>query len=338
MRSILYLLLSSIVLGNKSFAQEDNTPSKKSREGEAIVFYIENDSRNIGGPGSDRAYSNGFKLSYIYAEDRIPRYSNIPLEVFNFINRNLAGSKTNFGISLGHQIYTPVLTAETKLIPDDRPYAAWAYIGLAASFQKENSAQFFELDVGMVGPSALGKEVQNNFHNLIGVAEAQGWANTLHDEPTLQLNYQKRFQFYQSKNLDFIPYYGAGFGNVLIGLHSGGLVRLGVNLQDDYGPTRPSASDGDSFVLPTAKADKLSYYIYGGVRGNLIARNIFLDGNTFKSSHKVKKYPFNSETEFGLGLQVSPFVAVWRFVTRSPEFEERSRVNSFASLNISYLF
>lgn len=37
---------------------------------QAFALYIENDSRNIGGPGSDQAYSNGFKFSYIFAEKK----------------------------------------------------------------------------------------------------------------------------------------------------------------------------------------------------------------------------------------------------------------------------
>ena len=129
-------------------------------------------------------------------------------------------------------------------------------------------------------------------------------------------------------------------GNVLIGAHTGGLIRFGYNLPDDFGPTRPSATDGDSFVSPPSKDSKFrkSYYVFGGVRGNLVLRNIFLDGNSIRSSHRVTKLPFVHEWEFGTGLQIIPFVVVWSFVTRSPEFEQRKKYSSFASLNFTYLF
>ena len=42
-----------------------------------------------------------------------------------------------------------------------------------------------QVDLGVIGPAAGGEFVQNNFHRLIGVARANGWANQLHNEPTI---------------------------------------------------------------------------------------------------------------------------------------------------------
>ena len=44
-------------------------------QGEAFHFYLENDTRDIGGPGSDNAYSSGLKLSYVAAADQIPGWA-----------------------------------------------------------------------------------------------------------------------------------------------------------------------------------------------------------------------------------------------------------------------
>jgi hypothetical protein len=309
-------------------------------EGEAFIFYLENDSKNVGGPGSDQAYSNGFKFSYIYAEDRAPKWPATMMKGLKLFDDQLETAKTNFGFSLGHQIYTPNKTHIKELITDDRPYAGWLYLGLAVSFRNEKTAHFFEVDVGTIGPSAQGQQVQNNFHDFIKEPRAEGWENSLHDEPTLELLYQKRFKLIRSHPMDAVAYYGTALGNVQIGAHTGGIIRLGHNLPDDFGPGRPSAGDGDSFVTPSTKSDDPgnSYYAFAGIRGNAIAKNIFLDGNTFRSSHHVKKYPFTFDTEFGFGLEVQPYGIVWRFVTRSPEFEQRSIFNSFASMNFTYFF
>ncbi len=325
----IFILFSS----NNSFAQQTYT-----NEGSALAFYIENDSRNMGGPGSDQAYTNGLKLSYIYANNRIPRWAEKPTQKLKFFDEKISSSKVNFGLSLGHQIFGPNNTDLTELIPEDRPYAAWLYAGFAVSFKKNDTAQFIEFDVGAVGPSALGQQVQNNFHDLIRNRRAEGWRNSLNDEPTLQFFYQKRFKYFKSKNLDFFPYYGGALGNVNIGVHTGALIRIGQNLPDDFGPSRPSASDGDSFISPInhAISKENGYYAFAGARGSAVARNIFLDGNTFQDSHRVKKKPFILETEFGFGVIANPYSAVWRFVTHTVEFEEQTRLNSFASLNLVY--
>lgn len=105
---------------------------------DAYAIYFENDSRNIGGPGSDQAYTNGFKFSYIYA---------------------------------------PNDTQATNLIVDERSYAAWLYLGFAVSLKAKSTEHFLELDLGTIGPSALGEQVQNGFHSLIGTNKANGWSN-----------------------------------------------------------------------------------------------------------------------------------------------------------------
>ncbi len=307
--------------------------------GEAFVFYFENDARYVGGPGSDQAYSNGFKFSYIYAQDRIPKWAEAPVERINVLEKKVDKSTANFGISLGQQIFTPNNIHTAQFLKNDRPYAAWLNFGAMMSLKEERNAHVFELNVGTVGPNALGKEVQNNVHDILDFRRAKGWDNGLKNELTLQLFYQKRTKLYNLKNMDIVPFYGGGVGNVFIGGQAGCLFRFGINLPDDFGPTRPSGSDGDSFVSPGdgPKKKNLSYYVFTSGRGNGTVRNIFLDGNTFQSSHRVKKYPLTFETDFGVGIQYDPYSLVWRFVTRSPEFEERSRFNSFASINFVYL-
>jgi hypothetical protein len=52
-----------LILCSSSFA--------KNISGQALTLYIENDTRDIGGPGSDNAYTNGLKFSYILAENDV---------------------------------------------------------------------------------------------------------------------------------------------------------------------------------------------------------------------------------------------------------------------------
>ncbi len=316
---------------------------RRVNEGQAFGLAVENDSRNVGGPGVDQAYSNGIKLSYVYARDQVPKWAPMAFVESDYIKKELARSKANFGVSLNHQIYTPNNTGSTAFIRNDRPYAAWLNVGFSLHLKTKDWSQTLETSLGVVGPAALGEPVQNNFHRLIGTTTANGWAHQLPNEPAVQINYQRRIHFFELRNrfgpyFDAIPVFGGGLGNVFIGAHVGMLARLGINLPDDFGPARPSGGESDSFVSPLAPPEDLksSYYLFAGARGNAIARNLFLDGSTFQKSHRVTKYPFTAETEVGVGIQVMPFSLVWRYVVRSPDFEEMSGFNSFASLGITY--
>ena len=316
-------------------------------KGEAINVYVENDSRNIGGPGVDKAYSNGLKISFVAAENDIPNWAKPVINSSENFRRALKGSQTNFGVSIGQQIYTPTDTQTSELIQDDRPYAGWLNLGFSTQFKTNQRSHSLELGIGIIGPESGAENVQNGFHRAIGVEQTNGWKNQLATEPTLQLSYQQRFRFIELSSeryknyFDVIPFFGGGLGNVAIDAHAGTIVRFGLDLPNDFGPTRPSSIDGDNFVAPKnieMPKTKSSFYLFASGRGIAVGRNIFLDGNTFKSSHRVNKYPFLLETEFGFVVVYSQVSLAWRFVTRSPEFEQRSTVNSFASVSVAYNF
>lgn len=318
--------------------------SVASNKGESYTATIENDTRRIGGPNSDNGYTSGFRFSYTYAEDSIPSWAPALTDWSKALQAELKKSTTNFGISLNQKIYTPEDTDQTEPIPDDRPYAAWLYLGFTANYKTETHSHSLELDLGVVGPPAMGEQVQNDFHDLIDVPRAQGWDNQLDTEPIIQLSYFQKVRFVDvldkttGRMFDVIPYAGASLGNALIAAHTGVIGRLGVNIPNDFGPTRPSASDGDMIKDPRESKSDLSWraYVYGAARGNLIGHNIFIDGSIFHHSPHVTRKPFVAETEFGYGIQYMNFSFIWRFVTVSPEFEERDNFHSFASLTLSY--
>lgn len=255
----------------------------------SYAFYLENDSRAVGGPGSDQAYTNGFKAAVI-------------------LNRDPT-SRENIGFSFGHQIFTPQNTNAEELLTEDRPYVGWLYLGFSWMKADAETEQILEADVGTVGPKALGLEVQNGFHDLIRSSRARGWKNGLQDEWTLQMHYQKRYLWLLKKDFDLKPYWGLSLGNVLLGTHGGALFRW--KLTPDF------------------------YFLLGG-RGNLVSRNLFLDGNTFQSSHRVHRIPITFETEFGFGAHWKSVNLIWSFVTRSPEFEEKQDFTSFAYVSVHF--
>jgi hypothetical protein len=332
------LFLSMLVLlcSIETFAQQQKPQEKEKPFGESFTVYVDNDSRNIGGPNEDQGYTNGIRFAYVWGENKEPSWMpSIP--GFN-------DAKTNYGISLAQQIYTPDDTSRSDLIVDDRPYAGYLYAGLTAAIRTKTQFHQWELDVGIIGPEAMGEKVQNGFHDLIGNPHAQGWDNQLATEPTLELSYIQKVRFYEvegdwtGRYFDVIPEGGAEVGNVKIDAHLGAMVRFGLRLPDDFGPSSFGSVGGDALDIKIGSME-IPWRLYGfmGVRGRAVIRNIFLDGNTFRESHSVTKYPFVGETEIGYALQISHWVYSWRFVTLTPEFEENSEFDSYASLALSYV-
>src|SRR5690606_11388692 len=88
--------------------------------------------------------------------------------------------------------------------------------------------------------------------------------------------------------LQFIPGGGFDVGNMNTSARVDLIGRLGWNLPDDFGPSR--LLDLRDATARRGQHDELgdwSVYLYGRLAGRAVARDIFLDGNTFAESHSV---------------------------------------------------
>jgi lipid A 3-O-deacylase len=340
------LLISGILNSQCCAAEPGPPPSEPEKIGSMFTFQIENDSSKIGGPGSDRAYTSGFKLSYGYADDRPPRWAPYLFDWSNFLKKDALASQTNYVFSFAQKLYTPDNTQQVALIPNDQPYAGWLYAGFGTNLKRGDHGHSIELDVGVIGPIALGEQTQNTIHKIIGDQTAKGWNNQLRNEPALEISYQQRGRFFKIERsggtiFDTIPYWGIALGNVLDAAQVGGLIRFGYHLPADLGPSRPSTLGSDAYLNPRRndrKNNKVALFGFAGISGSGVAHNIFLDGNTFVSSPHVTRIPFVYDIEEGIGMRLYDWYVSWKYVVRSPEFKEMNRRNAFASLQLTYSF
>jgi hypothetical protein len=81
-----------------------------------------------------------------------------------------------------------------------------------------------------------------------------------------------------------------------------------------------------------------NWYLFVGAEGRAVARNLFLDGNTWKDSASVDKKPFVAELQYGLVLQYDSIQLAWTFVTRSRQFDEQERPQQFGAVSLSVKF
>jgi lipid A 3-O-deacylase len=141
--------------------------------------------------------------------------------------------------------------------------------------------------------------------------------------------------------LEFIPDAGITAGNVFTYGELGGIVRFGRGLKANWGPEliRPGYSGTSYFEAARARDIGLGIALFGGVQGRAIARNIFLDGNSFASSRSVPKNYLVGDLIFGLQLFYSNYLSVSAaYVTRSSEFHNQGGWDKFGSINGSFEF
>jgi len=313
----------------------------------SITVYSENDKYFA---GTDEHYTNGFKLSALSTDLRSFTDDSVPAPV-RWIARGLGGLVSSdqpykLGLSIGQNIYTPKDTSLTTPVPTDRPYAAWLYLGV--SFQVYHPAanaggvsrlDVFEINAGTVGPAALGQQVQNGFHDIIDTDHARGWSHQIHDEPGLNLVYERKYRFstahaHDSWGADLIPHAGFSLGNVSTYANTGFEVRSGYRLPADFGSNliRPS---GDSNALARAP---FNIFLFAAVDGRAVARDITLDGNTFEDSPAVDKKPLVADLYAGIGMGTKHWQLTYSQAYRTKEFYAQTDRSVFGSISVSFFY
>jgi hypothetical protein len=305
-------------------------PSAHAADGWRMNVLEENDSLYF---NSDKHYTQGLRLSML--SPRIEQsWANEPFDFFALIPTVFQpGGVRRVAFLAGQSIFTPQNLDITPPDPKDRPYAGWLYGGI--SFLQETNGRALEnleIDLGVVGPGALGKQVQNDFHQFIGIHQARGWSNQIQHEVGGVLSYERLWHvpvpFVSGNNdgvvdgVDIVPQVGGSGGNIYTYGEAGALLRIGHHLEADYGPVRVRpALSGTDYFNPQYLDGDFGYYVYAGTQGRAVARNIFLDGNDFRESASVQHKTFVADFQTGVAIFWSSRLrADFSVVRRTREF------------------
>lgn len=317
-------------------AQEQEQELARPAEDHEGVFTVawENDYL----AGSDDNYTNGVRFAYLSPENNVPGWLEEGANALPFFSRQ--GHK-RWHVSVGQSMFTPSDITVKALQPDDRPYAGWLYSSVGVISDTGDRLDNLQLTLGVVGPASGAEATQDFVHDLINSTDPQGWDNQLHNEPGLVLTYERKWRsIYEFSPfgyaVDFTPSVGGSVGNIYTHAAAGAVVRFGYDLPSDYGPPliRPNLPGSDFFV-PTKD---FGWYLFAGVEGRAVARNIFLDGNTFEDSHHVDKYPFVGGLQAGVAFTFNDTRLAFTQIFRTREFHGQPENDEFSAITLSFRF
>ncbi len=145
----------------------------------------------------------------------------------------------------------------------------------------------------------------------------------------------------RSLGWDLIGHGGAELSNMWTGLRSGIELRSGWNLPRDFGtsfiqPGSDSASLFEERDIRLKGRELFGFHLFLALEGQWVARNLFLDGNTFRSSHHVEKEPFLAGAAAGFALRYKRLRFSFSYVAKTKEFTTQRKKSLFGSLNISF--
>lgn len=323
---VVLFIIFTLLLPYKSHAKE-----RKDNKG-VISFMLENDIF----ANEDKHYTNGVRLAYLSPETSVSKHiASLANKMLFF--QPLASKRYSY--SMGQSMFTPRNITKSNPNLNDRPYAGWTYLSMGIISSDGKRYDNFNVSLGVVGKYSFAEKTQKLVHKIVGSPKPMGWGYQLHNEPGILLSYDRQWRNrygvsakgFQS---DLTPSLGVNLGNIYTCLSAGIMSRFGMDLPDDYGPPRIRPSlPGSDFFVPTKS---FGWYLFAGAEGRAVARNIFLDGNTFRSSRHVDKKNFVLDLQLGGTLTFKDLRVGYTHVIRTKEFKTQKAIDQFGAISLSF--
>jgi hypothetical protein len=315
-----------------------------------LAVLQENDSLSPQ-PSGITNYSNGMQITLspsapvdACGDDCDPRRLHRLIDRVNILRAGSAGAATDTWLryGIGHKFFTPDDVTLSTLQEDDRPYAGWLFASLdivnetdttLADVRGRHYRNTVGLRAGIVGPSAQGDALQKFWHGVCGCDEPQGWHLQLRDEPGLifRIGHERKllrrgtpggFRF------ELIGSAEAAAGNIYTGAELGGTLRLGWR----FNPGWSAISIDDVAYDDSRVVAPFGAFVFASATGRYVARDIFVDGNTWTHSHSVERRPFVTDQALGVGFHRGRLEVRAGFVRRSLQYETQPQPTRFGSV------
>lgn len=335
-KAVTTTLMTAFLCAPALAAEDDGPEITRFEEDHKGIFTFSLENDYFG--GEDNGYTNGVRIAYLSPEDMVPALVEEWAEAVPFFAH--AGYR-RWQFELGQSIFTPDNISARTLQANDRPYAGWLYSSVGLLSDTGKRLDNLQFTIGVVGPASHAEEIQDFVHSITDSPDPSGWDNQLKDELGLVLTYQRKWRsIYEFSphgwGIDITPSIGGSLGNVYTHASVGAVARFGFDLPADYGPPliRPNLP-GSDFFMPSAE---VGWYLFAGVEGRAVGRNIFLDGNTFRDSHSVDKEPLLGGLQAGIAFTYQDIRVAYTQVFYTQEFKQQRDAESFGAVTVSWRF
>ncbi len=232
----------------------------------AHEFGFQSDNDSFLAQGSDRYYTNGLYIFYRQA-----------------LNTNNSAKLANkvLGLEVGQKMFNPISGYVPNASFVDRPFAAYLYAGANLNLLYKNESNLkLTAQTGMIGPAALGKQVQNIIHNTFGFYTLNGWQYQIRNN--FQLNLSAEYNRLLAR-APWIDVSASVYGNLGTGFNGAGLgplVRIGDFNQLFNSVSTQSVSTRNA----TTPLHSRELFLYYKPQFNYVAYDATVEGGLFQDS------------------------------------------------------
>ena len=177
--------------------------------------------------GRDRYYTQGYGFDFFH-----PALGGSPL---TRLMLSLPGEDKVYGLTFRHCGFTPSRLDSDAALRGDRPFAGYLFLGQTVISQDPGSGLTLtsELDAGLIGQGAGGKQIQTGLHGALGNFLPQGWDNQIRNDLVLDYTVRLEKQVAASGWADAAVFADGTLGTLYTNASAGLAVRLGEISRSD---------------------------------------------------------------------------------------------------------
>lgn len=251
------------------------------------------------------------------------------------------------GVEFGQKLYNPHSGSINFTGADDpqyidRPFAAYLYVGSTLNLlYKDESNLKIGAQIGVVGPAAIGRPIQEFVHRAFGLYKPTGWEYQIDNDFELNLSAEYNHLLARGDWADVSLTSYANLGNGFTGAGIGPMFRLGdFNQLFNSLSTQSTAIKSRSFK-PLNQRELFFYY---KPQINVVAYDATIQGSLFNSrkagSMEVTLDPERLifSNQLGIGYSGKRFVIDAAVFLHTKDVKEMRQADQWGSVTLLYRF
>jgi lipid A 3-O-deacylase len=312
------ILLFSTICNSSALSQTKNYKYE-------IGFKSDNDAYLA--INQDRYYTNGL---FIYLRKAL----KTPVDTTHLLKRILS-------FSVGQKMYNAHSGQTSYIEKVDRPFAGYLYAGTALQLLFRNESVLkAELQIGTIGPAALGKEGQELIHKTFGFYNIDGWQYQVNNEVGINLNLDYQHLLYRAKNkkTDFSLPIQVRLGNTYSGLNTALLFRTG-KLNPFYHSTATESTVSQS--TEKGLLNNKEFYFFLKPSLDIVFYDATIEGGLFRSDKGPVTFdpiPLVFCQELGAVYSNNRWTFNFSLLFKTREIKSNASADQYGSLGIQYRF
>jgi hypothetical protein len=272
---------------------------------------------------SDEYYTQGVNLEFV-----APAFKKFPLAMLLVKNKFLP---TITGIALEHEGFTPTNILASEVLENDRPYSCSLILKTFSiiSNPHTNHRLATQFSLGVIGPWAMGKEIQIAIHEKINSDKIpKGWNNQVHND--VIINYQIEYEqgLWIKRSFIVTAKGGGRLGTYITRLNSSFAFMFGLF--------------DNPFQFATKRDKNFQIYLYAEPQVNFIVFDATLQGGIFNDHNpytldrtEISRLVFQQNA--GLVVKIHAFALEYSQTVMTREFKTGSS-HSWGSVRMAFSF